>query len=329
MICTNVVFLRILLYFKIALQVISIAVPIGLIVKLIMDFYKGMALGSGESPSTIFKNSFNRIVAAIIVFLTPTLVNLIVSIIENTFSASLDYQSCLANVSNIEYYENLEKEREEQAEKDKRDELLQQAEKYKQEQAELVKNNLANASSSTSGGGSVGQKYNLTDTELENLAKVCQREQGSAIGAAAEASLMANRYELEIIKESKWKNGSIYDYVMNSGWWAPANKGTYKSVDLKSDVLSAVREVLIDGQRTLPFYVDEHDWVGDLEKIVTNGKTYTSRSAFENHSNYVQNSTVIYNKMGAVYTYYTHPTSSSDPFGYTSSAKKRIDGLSN
>ena len=92
---------------------------------------------------------------------------------------------------------------------------------------------------------------------------------------------MANRYELEIIKESKWKNGSIYDYVMNSGWWAPANKGTYKSVDLKSDVLSAVREVLIDGQRTLPFYVDEHDWVGDLEKIVTNGKTYTSRSAFK------------------------------------------------
>ena len=76
MICTNVVFLRILLYFKIALQVISIAVPIGLIVKLIMDFYKGMALGSGESPSTIFKNSFNRIVAAIIVFLTnPKLFN--------------------------------------------------------------------------------------------------------------------------------------------------------------------------------------------------------------------------------------------------------------
>ena len=329
MICTNVVFLRILLYFKIALQVISIAVPIGLIVKLIMDFYKGMVAGSGESLSTIFKNSFNRIVAAIIVFLTPMLVNFIVSIIENTFSASLDYQSCLANVSNIEYYENLEREREKQAEEAKRNELLQLAEKYKQEQAELVKNNLANASSSTSGGGSVGQKYNLTDTELENLAKVCQREQGNAIGAAAEASLMANRYELEIIKGSKWKNSSLYDYVMNCGWWAPANKGTYKNTNLKSDVLSAVREVLIDGQRTLPFYVDEHDWVGDLEKIVTNGKTYTSRSAFKNHSNYVQNSTVIYNKMGAVYTYYTHPTSSSDPFGYTSSAKNRIDGLSN
>lgn len=120
MICTNVVFLRILLYFKIALQVISIAVPIGLIVKLIMDFYKGMVAGSGESLSTIFKNSFNRIVAAIIVFLTPMLVNFIVSIIENTFSASLDYQSCLANVSNIEYYENLEREREKQAEDAKR-----------------------------------------------------------------------------------------------------------------------------------------------------------------------------------------------------------------
>lgn len=338
MICTNVVFLRILLYFKIALQVISIAVPIGLIVKLIMDFYKGMVAGSGESLSTIFKNSFNRIVAAIIVFLTPMLVNFIVSIIENTFSASLDYQSCLANVSNIEYYENLEREREKQAEDAKRNELLQLAEKYKQEQAELVKNNLANASNSSgssssgsgsTGGVSVGQKYNLTNSELEDLAKICQREQGSAIGAAAEASLMANRYELEIIKGSKWKNSSLYDYVMNCGWWAPANKGTYKNTNLKSDVLSAVREVLIDGQRTLPFYVDEHDWVGDLEKIVTNGKTYTSRSAFENHSNYVQNSTVIYNKMGAVYTYYTHPTSSSDPFGYTSSAKNRIDGLSN
>ena len=39
--------------------------------------------------------------------------------------------------------------------------------------------------------------------------------------------------------------------------------------------------------------------------------------------------TIIYNKMGAIYTYYTHPTSTSDPFGYTESAKNRINGLSN
>ncbi len=329
MLCTNVLFLRILLYVKIALQVISIAVPIGLIIKLIIDFYKGIASGSGESPGSIFKNSFNRIMAAIIVFLTPMLVNLIASIIENTFSASLDYQSCLANISNIEYYEELERKRVENEEEAKRNEILQQAEKYKQEQAELVKNNLANINSSTSGGVTIGQKYNLTDSQLEDIAKICQREQGTAIGAAAEASLMANRYELEIIKGSKWKDRSFYDYVMNCNWWAPAKNGTYKNTNLKSDILSAVREVLIAGQRTLPFYVDEHDWVGDLEKIVTNGKTYTSNNSFKDHDNYIRDETIIYNKMGAIYTYYTHPTSTSDPFGYTESAKNRINGLSN
>ena len=37
--------------------------------------------------------------------------------------------------------------------------------------------------------------------------------------------------------------------------------------------------------------------------------------------------TVIYNKMGAVYTFYQFPTIKSDPFGYTSSAKKKVDSL--
>ena len=51
--------------------------------------------------------------------------------------------------------------------------------------------------------------FSLTDDELLQIASLCQQEQGSAKGAATEASLMANLYE---IKGSSY--GSIYNYDM-------------------------------------------------------------------------------------------------------------------
>ena len=42
-------------------------------------------------------------------------------------------------------------------------------------------------------------KYTLTDAQLRGIASLCQQEQGTAQGAAAEASLMANHMELVCI----------------------------------------------------------------------------------------------------------------------------------
>ena len=112
---------------------------------------------------------------------------------------------------------------------------------------------------------SIFTTYNLTETELIKIASLCQQEQGTAKGAAAEASLMANRFEMYGSKYS-----SVYDYARNSGWFAKA--GTHMDkMNASNAVIEAVRNVLINGKRTLPKYIDEHDCFSDL-KSCTNYK---------------------------------------------------------
>ena len=171
------------------------------------------------------------------------------------------------------------------------------------------------------------RKYSLTEKEYKGLAKVCQREQGNAKGAAAEASLMANRFEL--YGKNNGNGTSLYNYVRSGGWWGnnSSTMDNWKSVN--KDIAKAVKDVLVNGKRTVPRYVDEHDCIDcggsfDVVKIVTNGKTITSHSELVKHSNYKQAKTIIYNRYSAKYTFYTFPTKYSDPFGYTSTAYKKV-----
>lgn len=177
-------------------------------------------------------------------------------------------------------------------------------------------------------------KYRLTDDELHDIAAICAREQGTKIGAMAEASLIANRYELFGSSYS-----SIYSYLKQCEWWGAEESVTsamQSASNLTEDILEGVRDVLINGNRTLPQYVDEHDCIFcgsygyDVTKITTNGMTLTSSdnpTEIRDHSNYVSGQTVITNAYGAVYTFYTFPTESSDPFGYTSMAYNASQNL--
>lgn len=165
-----------------------------------------------------------------------------------------------------------------------------------------------------------GIKYNLTSSELTWIAKLCQQEQGSAEGAAAEASLIANKYEIS------GSNLGIYKYVRNSSWW---NLSVSMSKPSQS-VMEAVKDVLVNGNRVFPNYVNEHDCIDcgrygfDIVKIKTDNKVITNHSELKNHSNYVQDKTVIYNKYGSIYTFFSFPTSTSDPFGYTQKAYNKM-----
>lgn len=156
------------------------------------------------------------------------------------------------------------------------------------------------------------KRYTLTENELAQIASLCAAEQGSAKGAAAEASLMANRYELH---GGSYK--SLYSYVRNCGWFA--NSAEY--MDRKSaskSVVAAVRSVLCDGKRTLPKFVDEHDWIGDISSI-------SSGSKYKN-SDYVKGKTEVKNIHGSTWTFWCFPTSHSDPFGYTSKTNREKYG---
>ena len=168
-------------------------------------------------------------------------------------------------------------------------------------------------------------KYKLTEAQYKGIAKVCQREQGTVAGAAAEASLMANRFELY-----KKKNGTgteLYNYIRNNGWWGSPGRTMDNWRNVNSNIANAVKDVLVNGKRTLPQQVDEHDCIDcgsygyDVVKIKVNGRVITNKSELKKRSNYISGKTVIYNRYGAVYTFHSFP--SGDPFGYTNTAYKK------
>ena len=155
---------------------------------------------------------------------------------------------------------------------------------------------------------------NLTDEQLRGIANQCAHEQGDAAGIAAEASLMANRYELY----GKGSYNNIADYVRDSTWWARSESNFANSSEVSDENLAIVKDVLVNGNRTLPDYIDEHDCESDLSSISTGD--------INSRSDYVQSETQINNKYGASYTFYSFPSKYSDPFGYTATAYNKRNG---
>ena len=160
-------------------------------------------------------------------------------------------------------------------------------------------------------------KYKLTSTQLQKIANLCVQEQGSVNGVKAEASLMANLLETSPARQAKWGTDgtALYNFVRNGGWFYKAayfmdgNKVGQKYVE-------AVKDVLVNGNRTLPQYVDEHDCFSDIKSIST--------GSVRNRADYLTGETIIRNKMGSTYTFYCFPASGSDPFGYTQAAYEYV-----
>lgn len=155
-----------------------------------------------------------------------------------------------------------------------------------------------------------GTKYKLTDTQLKKIARLCYQEQGSA-AAPAEASLMANLYELH-----GKKYPSLYEYVRNGGWFYRAAH-YMDNGSASSSVIAAVKDVLVNGNRTVPLYIDEHDCFSDLVSVTNNGQEIhkTDRSLYK------RGVTKIKNRYGSTYTFYSFPSAYSDPFGYTANSR--------
>ena len=149
---------------------------------------------------------------------------------------------------------------------------------------------------------------NLKQNELVHLTRLCVQEQGeSEAGVKGEASLMANLAR---------KHGrNVYEYVLNSGWFSRA-KYWMQYGHATSQQVDWVEDVIINGNATLPPYVDEHDCFSDIAWIST--------GSVRDRSAYIKDVTVIRNRYGATYTFYCFLHERSDPFGYTS---KPVDGI--
>ena len=118
-ICENPNILRVILFIKLLLNVVKFMIPMGLIIMVSLDLVKGVI--SGEDFGKILKASGNKILAAMIIFLLPTIVNFVLVLVDENTS----YESCWTNANNddIKHFQDVldEKKRLEEEEKKKND----------------------------------------------------------------------------------------------------------------------------------------------------------------------------------------------------------------
>ena len=105
--CLNPLFLRILYLTKIAINILRFLVPLFLIFKLILSVYQRIINPKDSEGIKIIRD---RIIAAVIVFLVPTIVGLVISFITTVSGTDVNngLNVCL-EFSNLEYIEKLEK----------------------------------------------------------------------------------------------------------------------------------------------------------------------------------------------------------------------------
>ena len=71
---------------------------------------------------------------------------------------------------------------------------------------------------------------------------------------------------------------------------------------------------------------------GDICKINTNGIDYTTMEQIKNRANYIKDYTKVYtyymrNDRTNYWIFHSFPASNSDPFGYTISARQRVESM--
>lgn len=169
-----------------------------------------------------------------------------------------------------------------------------------------------------------GGQYNLSEDDLRGFARAALNENNCNLSAVKnELSLMANLYDANSSKYS-----SLVDYLHNSGWFATSTIRAFDSGGPVSEqYVQAAKDVLVNGNRTLPPEVKEHDCVGDLSWVELNGVMYYGSNAggcrgtgLSDKSLYVSGKTKIHNVYGSTYIFYQWaggPESTcGDPFGY-------------
>lgn len=334
--------LGVIFFLRELLKIAYIVVPIGLVIMVSVDFLK-VVVGNGDASSKTISIVIRRVFYTMFIFLIPTVVFALLNVIGVT---SKDSESCWAyvdeaSVKEVKYIlETRQKKLEEEVERYRKEIAENVNLKDKSIGLRRIVAKKAEASGEEGDFVASGQKYDLSYSELKGITALCVQEQGSSDGAAAEASLMANRFELH--PKSCEGCSSLYGYIKNAKWWANASYHMSRTEKVNDNALSAVKEVLVFGNRTLPLYVDEHDcWncnskkncsngiKGDICSITTSGHKYTSLSDITNRNNYSQDNTVINNVYSSKYTFYSFPTPGSDPFGYTEEAKNKYDKLNN
>ena len=98
-VCNEPGTLRVVLFIKKILNVVFTAIPIGLIIIISIDMFKNIIASNDEAKKNITK-SIKRIIYCAIVFLVPTIINLMVYLITE-LDINIPYTECWKNADEI------------------------------------------------------------------------------------------------------------------------------------------------------------------------------------------------------------------------------------
>lgn len=146
--------------------------------------------------------------------------------------------------------------------------------------------------------------YELSDVQLDALAIIAQNFVGDDLTAAStELSLMANRYELYA---SNGSNDGTYlmKYITESGYWGNDIGDYLYDQKPTSDMLYLTQDILMNGHRSLPLYIDERVDVLDIQDM--------------NSSEYEKDQTVITKQDDTEFRFFMFASESTQiVYGYT------------
>ena len=160
--CDTLLTVRLIYLLKVALNVMRFVVPILLIVKMTTSLYKSILTGNDEKQEILQKAS-TKIFAAIIIFLVPTLIGLLFSLIGEGKSYKESFATCYNSV-NQELLKSVKKADEEkrktlEEEENKNNEIYKaNYEAYQKSLKEQAEKNSSNSNYSS----------NLTDMSKQN-----------------------------------------------------------------------------------------------------------------------------------------------------------------
>lgn len=122
--CETPWILQVIYFVKLLFNFVHIILPIGLIIYMMIDFSKCMLSNDESAQSKIVKQSFKRIMYAVLVYVVPYIVSIFASVLSDFVP---DYNSCLANATpeNIEIYTAQYEEAKEKEKSERNDAAIQ------------------------------------------------------------------------------------------------------------------------------------------------------------------------------------------------------------
>lgn len=194
-----------------------------------------------------------------------------------------------------------------------------------------------------------GQKYQLSEGQINGLLAVAKAENGGTLSALKfQASVMANIYESKKPNDAHDADGFV-DYIKNGKWFAARDKYNESFSGYSQTELAAVKDIWLEGNRLIPPEIVEHDdLILDIDYIELEGTRYTNGSdGFKDVKNYVQGKTVIHqnpsrfggkgtewifwtfaNPDGTIIADWSDATHTGDPYGYYASNPPKGNGVS-